>query len=215
MTSDMTQKIGVLGGSFDPIHVGHLAIAQQVANALSLKTVLLIPAGRPPHKSLSASPEERLAMCRLAVANLRGLDVDDCELHRDGVTYTIDTIGQLQERLGGAETYFLIGADTVPELPTWHRIEELVALTNWAIVERPGFPPADFAALEAAPNDVPRLSADAVRRLRAGVVKLDEPVEIASSEIRRRLAEDDHVRGLLRGTVLNYIHEKGLYGTGE
>ena len=200
-------KIGILGGSFDPIHIGHLSIAQQVSRALALETVWLIPAGAPPHKELAAPPADRLAMCRLAVQGLRGLHVSEIEAHKTTPSYTIETIQKLREQLGEAvQTYFIIGADTVPELPTWHRIDELAGMTRWAIVKRIWFPPPDFSALRG------KLSDATVDILAQSVVKIDELVDVSSTEIRQRLAAGDHVRGLLRRPVLEHIQRRRLYG---
>lgn len=209
MPDQEAKKIGILGGSFNPIHVGHLSIAQQVADALDLDNVLLIPAGRPPHKSAGelAPARDRLEMCRLAAAGLRELEVSDIEIRREETSYTIETIRALREKLGSDdETFFIIGADTVRELPTWYRIEDLVELTRWAIVQRPKSPSPDFDALKE------HLPAKAVRKLRRGLVRIKDPVDVSSTEIRKRLAAGKGTRGLLRKSVEEYILRRGLYG---
>ena len=209
MSSSDAPKIGVLGGSFNPVHLGHLSIAQQVVSNLKLDKAILIPAGLPPHKDSAkmASAEDRLEMCRIAVRGLHGLEVSDLEVRKQTTSYTIETIQALQKELPeGAKTWFIIGADTVPELPTWHRIQELVSLTNWAIVRRPKVRKPDFKEIADA------LSEESARRLEAGLVQIEEPVDISSTEIRQRLEAGDHVRGLLRKDVEEYIRKKGLYG---
>lgn len=199
-------RIGILGGSFDPIHVGHVSIARQVADRLGLDEVTLVPAGRPPHKAPGelAPPADRLEMASLAVRDLARLSVSDVEVRREGPSYTIDTVRELRESLGPAHDYFfVIGADTVAELPSWHRAEELVSETQFAIVGRPGHQ-ADFAPVEEA------LGPEAAAGLRRGVVEI-EPCDVSSTRVRELISAGGDISGLVHADVAAYIRENKLY----
>lgn len=206
------KRFGLFGGSFDPVHVGHLSIAQQMFNALKLEKVILLPAAIPPHKrdgGTAASGDERLEMCRLAILNMHGLDVSDYELQRGGVSYTVETARRVRAAYGpGAEIYFLIGSDSLADLPLWYEIGELLTLINFAIAERREAPIKEslWQTLKE------KLGADAVKKLRAGVVNVQR-VDISSTDIRRLLAKGEKIPGYLRRDVEDYIRKKGLYGT--
>jgi len=200
------RRIGILGGSFDPIHAGHLSIAQQVANRLGLDEVILVPAGRPPHKPAKqlAPAADRLAMARLAVHGLARLAVSDLEVRRKGPSYSLDTMRAVRKQLGPEHEYFfIIGADTVGELPDWHRAAEFVAETNFAVAARPGYAP-DFDRVEK------RLGRPAAEKLRAAAVEV-ELCDVSSTEVRARAAAGEEVTGLVRRDVADYIRKKGLY----
>ena len=200
------RRIGILGGSFDPVHAGHLSVAQQVAGRLKLDEVILVPAGEPPHKAgrLAADKAARLVMARLAAHGLKGLSVSDLEVRRPGKSYTIDTLRQLKAEFGLEHEYFLIiGADTVGELPDWHRAAELLAEARFAVVARPGWEP-DFDRVAA------RLGQAAADRLRAGLVET-EPCAVSSTDIRKRAAAGEDITGSVRKSVADYIKDKGLY----
>jgi len=202
----MGKKLGILGGSFDPLHLGHLSVAQQVADGLGLDQVILVPAGSPPHKldRELAPAADRLAMVRLAVRGLARLSVSDVEICRPGPSYTIDTLRQMRAALGEGNDYSLIiGADTVGDLPAWHQAARLLEEADFAVVGRPGYEP-DFAAVKKA------LGAPAAARLRAAVVQI-EPCEVSSTEIRRRVAAGEDLKGLVRADVAEYIKSRGLY----
>ncbi|MCZ7644859.1 MAG: nicotinate (nicotinamide) nucleotide adenylyltransferase [Planctomycetota bacterium] len=204
-------RFGILGGSFNPVHVGHLAIAQQVLAEAALEAVILMPAATPPHKQGDpdmASAEERLEMCRLAVRNMRGLGVSDLELKRGGVSYTVETARELRAAYGkDAQIRFIIGADSVAELPTWYRVRELVQCADFAIAARHE-QPLDEALWDRIRE---QLGEEAARKLRRSVVPI-ERVEVSSTLIRQRLRAGQPLRGLLRRDVEEYIRRKGLYG---
>jgi nicotinate-nucleotide adenylyltransferase len=200
------RRIGILGGSFDPIHAGHLSVAQQVAHRLGLDEVILIPAGEPPHKPAGklAPAEDRLAMARLAVRGLARLTVSDIEIRRTGPNYSIDTLRALKARLGSGHRYFfIIGADTVGDLPDWHRAAEFVAEADFAVVARPGFA-ADFDRVGQ------RLGSEAAEKLRRAVVEI-EPCDVSSTQVRERSAAGEDITGQARAAVAEYIRRKGLY----
>lgn len=190
-------KIGFLGGSFDPVHSGHLAVAQDVRNRLALDRMVLVPAAQAPLKAngVQASAEDRLAMLRLAIQDESGLAVDDCELQRPGVSYTIDTVRELRRRYPGDDLYWVIGADQVEKLESWKDAGELVQLVQFVGVARPGFllkTPEGLAGL--------RIHQCETRRM-----------DVSSSEIRRRIREGRSLENLCPQKVVAYITEKGLY----
>ncbi|MGO8702426.1 MAG: nicotinate-nucleotide adenylyltransferase [Candidatus Brocadiia bacterium] len=203
------KKLGVLGGSFNPVHLGHLVLAETAREALGLDGVIFIPAKLPPHKRAAplASGADRLAMVRLAVAGNPAFSASDIELRRPGISYTVDTVRALREKLGaGVQIYFLIGMDTVAELTAWREVARLARLCRFVPLSRPGHANADAAALERA---VGRLPARAILK-RAVAMPL---IGISSSEIRRRVAEGRTIRYLVPDPVAAYIRRKRLYGS--
>lgn len=204
------RRIGIFGGSFDPVHVGHLAAAEEAAQVLRLSRVILVPAGVPPHKpsGTRAGAADRLAMVKLAIRGRERLEVSDIEVGRPGTSYTVDTLCELRGKLGDeAELHLLIGTDTLRELPAWREVGEVFRLAQPAVLERPGEAPVDWEALGTS------LAEDIVRRARARVVPLRRGVEVASSDIRKRLAAGGSVSGLVPPEVESYIRERGLYRT--
>ena len=202
------RKIGLLGGSFDPIHNGHLSVAQQAAAELGLEKVLIVPAGTPPHKDPHslAPARDRLIMARLACRNMRGLEICDIEVRRDGPCYTIDTVRELGRACGeGTKLVLILGEDSVGELPTWKDAGKLVEEAGFAIVHRPRCPPADFERLAA------ELGSTAAERLKGSVLKITRPADVSSTEIRRRVRRGESIAGLVRAEVEDYINERGLY----
>ncbi len=198
---------GILGGSFDPIHNAHLHVAREAMKRLSLDRVLFMPASRPPHKKDRAlTPgDARLAMVKLAIAGASGFDVSDAELRREGPSYTIDTVSVELSRLGqGWEIFFLVGADQALELDTWYRIGTLVTVCTLVPMTRPGFRLADLDRLSE------RLPLDVVRRIQASALEIP-PMDVSSTEVRRRVKEGKSIDGLVPAAVADYIRERGLY----
>jgi nicotinate-nucleotide adenylyltransferase len=201
-------RIGILGGSFDPIHFGHLGVARAVADVLGLERVLLIPAARAPLRDagVSANGVQRAEMARIAVVELtaqageRRLEVDETDLRRGGVSYTADTLRALRAARPKDEFTWIVGADQLARLPQWREPEELARLADWAAYARPGH------AWTTSPE--PALSGFRVRRVKADA---DALWDISSSEIRARLARGESVAGMLPDKVIEYIREKGLY----
>jgi len=200
------QRIGLLGGTFDPIHFGHLLLAVHSHEKLDLDRVMFIPARLPPHKGRpTAKAADRLAMVRLAVADDERFLVCDCELGRAEPSYTIQTVRQLQSSLGSeAHLFWLIGSDMVEDLPSWHKIGELVELIEIIVVSRAGQARPNYSALEQA------LTGEQIKRLRTGAIDLPL-IDISSTQIRERLGQGQSVRYLLPRVVEDYIIQHKLY----
>lgn len=198
---------GILGGSFDPIHNGHLAVAEECRQRLALDRVLFIPARVPPHKqgALLSDAVHRLEMARLAVAGIPAFQASDVELRRTGPSYTVDTVSAELERLGeGAEVFFLMGTDQALEVHTWHDVEGLGRLCTLVPVTRPGFPLGRLDELET------KLPAGVVRRMKEAAIDIT-PVDISSTDIRRRVCEGKNISALVPPAVEEYIRTHGLY----
>jgi len=199
-------NIGVLGGTFDPIHMGHLIIAEEVRARLDLTEILLVPAGQPWLKLNNAnaiSPaEHRLEMVRLAIADEPAFKLSTTEIERPGPSYTVDTMAELRNQIGAeGKLYFVLGWDNLNQLPRWHQPQRLVELCRLVPVRRVGFASPDLDSLEAA---VPGLS--------KSLVMLDTPqIEISASEIRQRVARGLSIHQLVPEPVEQYIIEHGLY----
>jgi len=196
-------RVGVYGGTFDPVHIGHLAIAEEVRWALALQQVRFVPAALQPLKGVppGAAPVQRLAMIRLACADNPAFVPDDLELRRPPPSYTVETLEHLRARFGsGVELWFIVGADAARELPRWRRVADLVTIARLAIVERPGHAFDPIAFEQAVPAGVGRY------------VLLQGPhLDLSSTEIRRRVATGRPVRYLVPEAVRQYIADQGLY----
>ncbi len=193
---------GILGGTFDPIHHGHLAIAEAAREELGLERVLFVPAGQPPHRSNppGASAEDRAAMVALAIADAPAFALSRLELDRDGPSYTADTLTALA---GGPATdlRFILSAEAFAEFPTWHRAERVLALCRLVVLPREGHPAPDLPAL------IARLPA-----LDGRVTLLDGPrIRLSASEVRGRAAAGLSVRYLVPDAVAAYIADHRLY----
>jgi nicotinate-nucleotide adenylyltransferase len=190
--------IGVIGGTFDPIHIAHLIIAEAALEALSLRQVVFVPAARPPHKDVGRLTPigHRLEMVRLAIAGNARLAVSDIEARRESPSYTIDTIREFRSGLGATEEiYFIMGGDSLVEFFTWKDPLELLGACRFAVVPRPG-----VSLDEADPRILDR----------ASIIAAPE-MSIASRDIRERARHGRTIRYLVPATVESYIHEKKLY----
>lgn len=188
------------GGSFNPIHHAHLICARAVAEAHNFDRVVLVPSAQPPHKPAApdlVAPEHRLQMCRLAVADDPLFEVDDLELHRTGPSYTIDTVRTLRAR-GHSSVTWLIGADMLAILPTWHQVERLLTEARLLLMARPGWT-FDF-------DQLPPL----FRSLQSNIVEAPL-IDISATSIRHRLAHAQPVRYLLPTPVATYLTTHRLY----
>ena len=200
-------KVGLLGGSFNPIHLGHLVLAEQARERLALERVLLVPNGLPPHKARTslAPAADRLRMVELAAAGHPAFEPSAAELHRDGASYSLHTVRGLLADHPDWDLHFLIGADTLPELPSWYRIRELAGLCRFAVANRPGSPLDDaFESLSSV------FTAAQVEGIRSRIVEIP-PLGISSSDIRRRVREGLSIRYLVPEPVREYILERRLY----
>ncbi len=210
----MTQRIGLLGGTFDPIHIGHLRAALEVAEQFALDELRLIPSARPPHRGTpQVSAQARLDMVRLAVADVPPLVVDDRELWRDKPSWTIDTLESLRAELGAdVQLLLLVGWDAFCGLPTWHRWQELLDHCHILVLQRPD---ADSDAPEALRDLLAARSVADPQGLKgpAGQIAFvwQMPLAISATQIRERLSGARSVRFLVPDAVLAYIHAHGLY----
>lgn len=214
--------LGLLGGTFDPIHLGHLRLAEEAREALGLARVRLIPAGRPPHRGEPRSTaEDRLAMARLAIAGNPALEVDDGEVRAEHKSYTVLTLERLRAELGGERPLVLIlGADAFEGLPAWHRWRELFGLAHVAVANRPGYAPHGrrwpatlSAELDEACRDRHTADPALLRSAPAGrVMPFDmTPLAISASLVRDLVRTGASVRYLVPDSVLDYIGLNGLY----
>lgn len=196
----IAKKIGILGGSFDPIHCGHLAIAEAAREHYSLDAVLFIPAGEPPHKTdLTASAEQRYLMTLLATNDHPQFFVSRCEIDRPGRSYTVDTLRYLQQLYPQAELYLLMGFDSAIEFAGWRDSAIINQLATVTAVTRPGFTHEQLAEVE-----------------QSGVQLLHTlGLHISSSDLRSRLAVGKTLRFLIPNSVINFITHEGLYNNSK
>jgi nicotinate-nucleotide adenylyltransferase len=194
-------RLGIMGGTFDPIHYGHLAIAEEAKEQFNLKRVIFIPCGHPPHKKAYpvSNPEDRYEMTRLAIADNRHFEIARIEIDRTGLSYSIDTITELRRLYPGAEIYFITGADAVLEILSWKEPYRLVEQCRLIAVARPGYDMASFSE---------KVGSEFADKL---LLLTGPAINISSTEIRRRVAAKTSIRYLLPEAVRAYIEEKGLY----
>lgn len=208
------QRIGILGGTFDPVHFGHLRPAVEVRAALGLDQVRLIPARVSPLRDTpGASPDDRLAMLRAAVDGSDDLVVDDRELDRDGPSYTIDTLQSLAAELGDARLLFIMGADAFAEFERWHRWQEILATAHLVVTTRPEAELTIPPPLRDAVTDDPAT----LERSRAGCVWLQQvtPLDISATTIRRTAAAGGDLRYLMPEGARRYLEDHHLYRSSD
>ncbi|MCL4555811.1 MAG: nicotinate-nucleotide adenylyltransferase [Gammaproteobacteria bacterium] len=203
-------RIGLMGGTFDPIHFGHLRSAWEVSQQLGLNEMHFIPSAIPVHRPQPvASAEQRLAMVKAAVEPISGWLVNDCELRRERPSYTVDTLLELRATLGDEhEFWFLMGSDAFEGLLSWHRWQELLSLTNIAVMVRAGSHPRCCAEL----NEM--LNRPTNESVGFGQVKLVEvtALAISATQIRAELASNQLPHFLVSESVLEYIQHQRMYG---
>lgn len=212
-------NLGILGGTFNPVHVAHLRVAEEVREALALDRVLFVPSADPPHKSRDlASATHRLEMTLRATASNPAFEVLDLELHRRGPSYTVDTLRTLSERHTGARLWFVIGTDAFREIDTWYAPERLFELASFAVMPRPGAETRDLAALlpkplrtafRATPHGLTHASGQEVRGVAVSALA------VSATDIRRRIARGASIRYLVPDVVLEYIEKHHLYAPRE
>ncbi len=197
-------NIGVVGGTFDPIHIGHLTVAEEVRVRLNLAEILFVPAGQPWLRTNSpiSAAEHRVQMVRLAIEDKPYFKLSTMEIERAGPTYTVDTVAELKVQLGaGDELFFILGWDSLAELPQWREPSRLIKMCRLVAVPRVGSPVPDLNSLEAA---IPGLS--------QSVILLDMPyIDISASAIRERVARGLSIHHLVPEPVERYIKQHGLY----
>lgn len=208
-------SLGVLGGTFDPVHVAHLRLAEETREILGLARVLFVPARRSPLKIPPvADARDRLQMLKLATASNPAFDVLELDLQREGASYAIDTLRDLAAQLAGERLWFILGSDSALELERWREPEALFGLASFAVVPRPGSDAASVGAL---------LPARLARSFRRGVHGLVHetgselrsipatPLAISATDIRRRIARGASIRYLVPDAVAEYISKQRLY----
>ena len=197
-------KIGILGGTFDPIHNGHLAIAEEARTYLNLEEVLFLPAGQPWMKSDQAilPANHRLEMIRLAIEGRPYLELSTIEVEHQGPSYSVDTVARLKANSKeDSDLYFIIGWDNLAQIPRWKDPAKLIKLCFLVAIPRPGYDRPDIKKLEA---EIPGISKKAIF--------MDKPwVDISATDIRNRVAQGLSIKGLVPEKVARYIKENGLY----
>jgi nicotinate-nucleotide adenylyltransferase len=202
------RKIALFGGTFDPIHLGHTAVAAAAGEHIGADKVVFVPARRSPLKAFfpEASDEDRLAMVGLAISGNSGFEVSDYELKKAGPNYTLETVRYFRQQLGsGVLIYWLAGTDTLEDLPHWYGVTELIDECNLAVMYRAGFAPPDFSKF------ISLWGEERVKKMQRNVVETPL-VDISSTEVRKRLAAGGDVGGIICPKVLQYIRERRLYG---
>jgi nicotinate-nucleotide adenylyltransferase len=211
-------NIGLMGGTFNPVHCAHLRIAEEARDLCGLDRVLFIPAGDPPHKPLAdeVSFARRCEMVRLAIAGNRAFELSEIEGQREGKSYSIDTIGYFATQLPNDELFFIIGSDSFLEIGLWHRYTEIFRLCSLIVVERPGRPVAD--PLEALPVAIRGEFSytDTLRRLQHAsghfvLILKGRPLDISSTGIRSLVAAGSSITSLVPPAVEAYIRNQRIY----
>jgi nicotinate-nucleotide adenylyltransferase len=196
-------RLGLLGGTFDPVHNGHLALADAAIECARLDRVLLIPSSQPPHRPPArAGVEDRLAMCRLAAEGHPGLEVSDVEVRRPGPSYTLDTLEQLHRERPRDELFLILGWDAARELASWHRPTDVLGLAQPVIVNRPGLEHPEDGDLRAAGLDPART-----------VVCSQQTPDARATEVRALAAKGAELGRMVPPAVADYIRKRGLYRT--
>ena len=203
----MTTKMGILGGTFDPIHLGHLVIAEQVTDALGLERVIFVPSGVPPHKpasSVKASGEDRSRMVEVAIGGNGKFCMDRIEIDAREAMYSVDTVPLVKERYEGDEWYFILGSDEVSNLLSWKEPDRLLEEAYVAAAARPGYDISNLDHL-----------AEALENYHKIVPVECTLMNISATRIRRMVSEGESVRYLVPDGVYEFIHDRGLYDAGQ
>jgi nicotinate-nucleotide adenylyltransferase len=203
------KRIALFGGTFDPIHLGHTLVAAEALKKIAVEKVVFIPAKRSPLKGFfpQASDHDRLEMAALAIADNQKFELSDYELKRHAPSYTLETINRFKDYYGPATViHWLVGADSVDELPYWHKIMELIDACKISTMYRAGYEKPDFDKFE------PILGRKRVKKLQRNIIATSL-IDISSTEIRKRLAKGLGVTNMLHPAVIDYIRNRGLYGS--
>ena len=199
-------KIGIYGGTFSPVHCGHLLAACEFVRETELDKLLIIPAAQPPHKEMQTpvSASDRLEMCRLAFEGMENVEISDIEISRGGKSYTVDTVTALKEKYPNDELFLLVGTDMLLTFDRWYRYTDILSLCNLVYVRRETDSELDGEIFE----KISFLEKQTGRKIRH--IKID-PVEISSSELRQMLQDGEDTGNYLPEKVKNFIKEKGIY----
>ena len=203
------KRIGILGGTFNPIHTGHLIMAEEVCKNHHLSKIIFIPTYIPPHKYVNdlVDAHHRYQMIKAAISGISKFEVSDLEIVREGKSYTIDTIQEILSHYGeDSEIYLIMGADSLNELELWKNIKKLAQFCHFVIVNRPGF------KTEASDRLVEIIGSDNILDIER--LKVDiSPVDISSTNIRKRVNDGVQIKGLVPECVEAYIKEHNLYSS--
>lgn len=199
-------RIGLFGGTFDPIHYGHLILAEEVREALNLDKIIFIPGANPPHKNIKkiSSASLRLKMVRLAIQDNPKFDVSTVEMKKKTPAYTLDTVVHFRKLYKRATLFFMIGSDSLYEMHTWYKIDELAEQCCFVVAARPGFELKDQKCgdLNLAPKTFQRLTRHVIKMI---------PIGVSSTQIRKKVAQGLSIRYLVPRKVAQLIDYKGLY----
>ena len=208
------KKIGIFGGTFDPIHVGHLSVAEEFAAAFGLEQVLMMVAAVPPHRERpAASPEDRLQMVQLAVKKYPALTASDIELVREGPSFTLDTVKEVRKTAEGSLIWMALGGDAYSLIYSWYRPEDVLAQVHLVVLTRPGYPVDLMTPLPESLSERYTLSGDTYLHDSGASLRTLQvsPLDVSSSMIRKAVSEGDSIQDLVTVDVLQYIQQKGLY----
>lgn len=200
------QRIGIMGGTFNPIHIGHVIAAQEVLFKMNLDNIIFIPTGNPPHKRQKdlISADHRYEMVRLAICKNNQFSISDLEIKREGRTYTYDTLTELHKTYYGNKLFFIIGFDTLKDLDSWRRINDVCKMVSFIVVNRGNSTSEVIEEIE-----------DKKKKYSADITLVDIPdIEISSTEIRKRILNGETIKYLVPDEVEAYIRLKGLYNNG-
>ncbi|MDP4093641.1 MAG: nicotinate-nucleotide adenylyltransferase [Bacillota bacterium] len=203
--SNEHERIGISGGTFDPIHYGHLIISEEIRVNFKLDKVIFIPTGKPPHKSQSevTESEHRFNMVNIAIHTNPSFEVSRIEMEREGYIYTIDTMSRLKAELGeSSELFFITGADIVWDLPKWKKPEQLFDLCEMIVAYRPGYLKEDFF------SEIEKLKIKYGAKINVAETSI---IGISSTEIRNRVRAGNSIKYLVPEDVEKYIHDNNLY----
>jgi len=209
-------KIGIFGGTFDPVHIGHLRVAQEFASAFELDSVLMMVAATPPHRDPPvASAADRLKMVQLAIKDYPGLTASDIELVREGPSFTLDTVKEVRGIAGGALVWMALGGDAYAMIHSWHYPKEVLAQTHLVVLTRPGYSVDLMASLPEEISGCYNLKGDIYIQESGATLRTlpVSPVDVSSSMIRKSASEGGSIRDLVTAEVLQYIRQKGLYSS--
>lgn len=210
----LKQPIGILGGTFDPIHYGHLRTAIELQQTLDLAEVRFIPCYQPVHRKLpTASPEQRLAMVTKAIEGEAHLTVDPCEIQRKGPSYTIDTLEILHKKFSQSPLCLIMGIDALLNFPSWHRWESILDLAHLLVVHRPQYQLPHTGIISTILKERLARNPNVLHQSLAGSIVLQPvtPLEISATDLRKQISMGKNPRYLLPDSVLEYIKKHGVY----